>query len=244
MNNLKEIIDGLTIEVDQDFMDWKAELKWKASAKNGHDFLLLEYYLLKTKQVVKIDDNIVYDFVFENRKYDVKIVPATCHLNQISRGKKSWWEAEAKAGNLTHFLFVHRTVNGTKHSKKKLKLGDIVEFTYVSIHKATDIIERVAPSQFDFGKTDYVHGGLIGKDLFKATKLKGEGKGLIQVDLPKGAKVWFLEDRTYISMRFLKMKGPYGTWSLAGGTLAGNYYGTFHHNASQDYYLYEPSDED
>tara|TARA_R100000005_G_C4884329_1_gene134381 strand:- start:113 stop:619 length:507 start_codon:yes stop_codon:yes gene_type:complete len=141
--HIRKLIDGLEITVNQEFVDW-ADKKYKVSnyglGRKGHDYELLEKYLLDCNYVDKKDtDNKWWpDFNIGKMRVDNK------WLNSIWFEVKETVEAAVKAGLITHFLF-YTTDN---KSNDIFKAGDKVVHKFIGFADAKDVLRHKFKGQF------------------------------------------------------------------------------------------------
>jgi hypothetical protein len=149
LNKCNDFLGNITI--DQAFIDYRNQMKWKFKA-NGRDentrlmhadCLIIEYSLIQAAMAsnpnVKEYDIDVNDF---NAKVDIKIYDKWFN---IPSDKLEWYKMNIKKGLLTHFGF-YRWVN---KPTKPLEVGDVVQVTLTSVVSAEEVLRNLNTSQYD-----------------------------------------------------------------------------------------------
>lgn len=149
LNKCNDFLGAITI--DQAFIDYRNQMKWKFKA-NGRDdntrlmhadCLIIEYSMIQGGMASnpggKEADISLDNF---NAKVDIKIYDKWFN---IPSDKVEWYMMNIKKGLLTHFAF-YRWVN---KPLKPLEVGDVVQTSFTSVVPAEEVLRNVNISQYD-----------------------------------------------------------------------------------------------
>lgn len=139
------------ITIDQAFIDYRNQMKWKFKA-NGRDdntrlmnadCLIIEYSLIQGAMASnpggKEADILLEDY---NSKIDIKIYDKWFN---IPSDKVTWYTNNIRENLLSHFAF-YRWVN---KPVKPLEVGDVVQVSLTSVVLAEEVLRNVNVSQYD-----------------------------------------------------------------------------------------------
>jgi len=139
------------ITVDQAFVDYRNQMKWKFKAGGRDettrlmhaDCLIVEYSLVQGAMVSPAG-GIEHDFIAKdfNAMVDVKIYDKWFN---VPSDKVEWYVKNIAKGVLTHFAF-YRWVN---KPVKPLVVGDVVQVKLVEVPLARDVMNNLSISQYD-----------------------------------------------------------------------------------------------
>ena len=139
------------ITIDQAFIDYRNQMKWKFRA-NGRDenqrlmdadCLIVEYTMI---QSAFAEESYCKEFDYEVRQYNAKVdVKIYDKWFNIPSDKLEWYKMNIKKGLLTHFAF-HRWVN---KPTKPLVVGDVVKTELVNVISAVEVLSNLSISQYD-----------------------------------------------------------------------------------------------
>jgi hypothetical protein len=150
-NYLQKCNDFLgKITIDQAFIDYRNQMKWKFKA-NGRDentrlmhadCLILEYAMIQSAFAT---ESYCKEFDYEVRMYNAKVdAKIFDQWFNISLDKLKWYLMNIEKGLLTHFAF-YRWVN---KPTKPLEVGDVVQLELIQVRSAAELMERLEDGSF------------------------------------------------------------------------------------------------
>jgi len=143
------------IEIDQAFIDYREQMKWKFHQGDrtdeqftmDRDCLIIEYSMIQFA-LASPSYNIAYDVGIRvyNALVDIKVVTERGYWN-IKKypgkpDKKEWYVENVKAGLLTHYAFYRYKNRPTR----PLIPGDKVSFNLLEVSTARDVLSNTVTS--------------------------------------------------------------------------------------------------
>jgi hypothetical protein len=142
------------IEIDQAFIDYREQMKWKFHQGNRtdeqftmcRDCLIIEYSMIQFALASPSYDK-AYDIGLGvyNALVDIKVVSGdywniTKYDNMTD--KKEWYVGNVEKGLLTHYAFYRYKVKPTR----PLIVGDKVSFNLIEVSTARQVLSNTVPS--------------------------------------------------------------------------------------------------
>lgn len=142
------------IEIDQAFIDYREQMKWKFHQGNrtdeqftmNRDCLIIEYSLVQWALATAAYSK-EYDIelpVF-NARIDIKVVSGDYWNITKYPGmpdKREWYIENVNKGLLTHYAFYRYKVK----PNRPLIVGDKVSFNLIEVSTAKDVLNKTVPS--------------------------------------------------------------------------------------------------
>ena len=139
------------IEIDQAFIDYREQMKWKFKQGNrtdeqftmDRDCLIIEYSMVQWAMATEAYSK-EYDFAVGsyNALVDVKIFDKWFN---IPGDKLEWYSMNTNKGLLTHFAFY----KWRNKPIKPLVVGDKVSFDLIEVSDSRHVLDNKSLSQYD-----------------------------------------------------------------------------------------------
>jgi len=151
-DDMKDLIENFEVIITQDFVDYR-DGEYNKRTYNQHkpnmNSLALEYYLLKDKKVQPPSHVWRNDFIFDDKKIDVKRIFSEYFNLESSKKVQQLLESE-QIKQLDYLTFykqlAYRNGQFFNDNYDMLMPGDTLNFKFIGIHTPTRALRNVQPS--------------------------------------------------------------------------------------------------